>query len=183
MIKMKKECSAGILAYRLQNGELQVLLAKNGGPKYDKMSVGAWNIPKGHVEEGEDFFKAALREFSEETSLELNIKNWSEMIDLGEAHTKSGKLVKIYAIERDFAKDGEFKVNIKSNTCMTEWPPKSGKMIEIPEMSEAFYFKMNVARRMIFSYQRCFLDRLEEEINKIKEAKDNDISEQIERRS
>ena len=179
---MKKEISAGILVYRFQNDELQVLLGKCGGPKYDKMSVGAWNIPKGHMEEGEDYFKAALREFTEETSLDLNISNCSEMIDLGESRTKTGKIVKIYAIERDFAPEGEFKVAIKSNMCETEWPPKSGIKIEVPEMSEAFYFKMNVARRMIFSYQKCFLDRLEEEINKLKEAKDNDIEEQIERK-
>ena len=177
---MKKEISAGILAYRMQNGELQVLLGKCGGPKYDKMSVGAWNIPKGHVEEGENYLKAALREFSEETSLELNITDCNELIDLGESQTKTGKVVKIYAIERDFSTDGGFKVEIQSNMCETEWPPRSGKMIEVPEMSEAFYFKMNVAKRMIFSYQKCFLTRLEEEINRLKDAKDNDIEEQIE---
>ena len=167
-MKNEKETSAGILVYRFQNNDLQVLLGKCGGPKYDKMSVGAWNIPKGHVEEGENFFKAALREFSEETSLELNIKNCSEMIDLGEAKTKTGKVVKIYAIERDFAPDGTFKVAIQSNMCETEWPPKSGNIIEVPEMSEAVYFKINVAKRMIFSYQKCFLERLEEKINNLK---------------
>ena len=162
---MKNEKSAGILVYRVQNGELQVLLGKCGGPKYEKMSVGAWNIPKGHVEEGENMYSAAIREFSEETSLELNITNWKEIIDLGEAKTSSKKIVKIFAVERDFGENGDDKVRIKSNMCTTEWPPKSGKKIEIPEMApDAYYFKMNVARRMIFAYQRVFLDRLEEAV-------------------
>ena len=160
---MKREVSAGILVYRFQDGELQVLLGKCGGPKYSRMYVGAWNIPKGHVEEGEDLFSAALREFTEETSLRLGGIGCGETIDLGEAVTKSGKVVRIYATERDFT-PGKLKVPIRSNMCETEWPPNSGKTIMVPELSEAFYFKANVAKRMIFSYQSCFIDRLEEKL-------------------
>ena len=81
------------------------------------------------------------------------------------SRTKSGKTVHIYAVEQDFV-PGSFKVEIKSNECETEWPPKSGKMIIVPELDEAYYFKLNVAKRMIFPYQKVFLDRLEENLNK-----------------
>ena len=172
---MKNETSAGILVYRIVDGNIEVLLGKNGGPKYEHMNVGAWNIPKGHVEDGENFTTAALREFNEETSLDLMLERCDELIDLGETKTKAGKTVKIFAIERDFV-PGEYKVDIKSNMCTTEWPPKSGNIIKVPELSDAFYFKMNVAMKLIFSYQKYFLNKLSEILNN----KSGDISEQIE---
>lgn len=159
------ERSAGILVYRFFNEELQVLLGKCGGPNWKNRSVGVWNIPKGHIKHRETDLNCAIREFNEETSLNLDISN--NLIDLGESITKHGKIVKIFAIEHNFAED-KYQVKIKSNLISTEWPPKSGNIIQVPELSEAYYFKINVAKRMIFDYQKCFLDRLEEKINNLK---------------
>lgn len=157
----KNEVSAGILIYRIVDGEIHVLLGKNGGPRWKNKSVGAWNIPKGHVENDENLLDAAIREFSEETSLDLNITKYEDIKYLGSSRTKSGKTVHIYAVEYDYI-PGEFKVDIQSNMCETEWPPKSGKIIEVPELDEAYYFKIEVAKRMIFPYQKIFLEKLEE---------------------
>lgn len=173
----KPETSSGILVYRIIDNEIQVLLGKCGGPKWESTSIGAWNIPKGHVEDTDtSMFSAALREFNEETSLNLTPKNCNDYIDLGESVTKKGKHVKIFAVEMNFVDPSEYKVDIKSNIVDTEWPKGSGKIIQVPELSEAYYFKINVAKRMIFSYQKIFLYRLEEELKNIKE---DDIDEQI----
>jgi len=164
----EKEVSAGILVYRFdKNHKIQVLLGKNGGPKWSKRSVGAWNIPKGHIEEGENILDGAIREFMEETSLPIEIGDIVEKIYLGTSKTSFGKIVHIYAIEHDYTgSDDVYRVEIKSNMCETEWPPESGKMIEVPELGEAYYFKLEVAKRMIFPYQKIFLEKLEEELNK-----------------
>lgn len=161
----KNEVSAGILIYRIIDNEIQVLLGKNGGPRWKNKSVGAWNIPKGHVENGENLLDAAIREFSEETSLDLNIQKYDDIKYLESSKTKSGKTVHIYAVEQDYV-PGEFKVEISSNIVETEWPPKSGTIIEVPELAEAYYFKLNVAKRMIFPYQKIFLDKLEQVLNR-----------------
>ena len=159
----RKEISSGILVYRIIDEKIQVLLGKNGGPRWIKKSVGAWNIPKGHIEGEENLLDGAIREFMEETSLNIDIGDVTEKIYLGSSKTSSGKIVHIFAINHDYASSPEvYKVNIKSNMCETEWPIKSGKMIMVPELSEAYYFKLDVARRMIFPYQKIFLDRLEE---------------------
>jgi len=170
-----KEISSGILVYRFVDNKLQVLLGKNGGPKWLKRSVGAWNIPKGHIEEGENLLDGAIREFMEETSLDIDIGDVTEKIYLGTSKTAAGKIVHIFAINHDYAESPEiFKVNIKSNLCETEWPIKSGKIITVPELSEAYYFKIDVAKRMIFPYQRVFLERLEENLIQ-KEAVTNEL--------
>jgi predicted NUDIX family NTP pyrophosphohydrolase len=85
----KNEVSAGILIYRIIDNEIQVLLGKNGGPRWKNKSVGAWNIPKGHVENGENLLDAAIREFSEETSLDLNIQKYDDIKYLESSRTKS----------------------------------------------------------------------------------------------
>lgn len=160
------EVSAGILVYRFdKDGKLQVLLGKMGGPRWSKKSVGAWNIPKGHIEDGENLLDGAIREFMEETNLNIEIGDVINKVYLGTSKTSFGKVVHIYAIEHDYAESPEtFKVNIKSNMCETEWPPKSGNMIMVPELAEGYYFKIDVAKRMIFPYQKIFLERLEEEL-------------------
>lgn len=162
------EVSAGILVYRKDCDEnVQVLLGKMGGPRWSKKSVGAWNIPKGHIEDGENLLDGAIREFMEETNLQIEIGDIVNKIYLGTSKTSFGKIVHIFAIEHDYASSPDsFKVNIKSNLCETEWPPKSGKIITVPELAEGYYFKMEVAKRMIFPYQKIFLERLEEELNK-----------------
>lgn len=158
------EISAGILVYRLDKDKnIQVLLGKMGGPRWIKKSIGAWNIPKGHIEKDENLLDGAIREFMEETSLQIDIGDILNKKYLGISKTSFGKVVHIYAIERDYTGSPDlFKVDILSNMCETEWPPKSGNIIKVPELSEAYYFKMDVAKRMIFPYQKIFLDRLEE---------------------
>jgi len=162
-----QEISAGILVYRFfgKNRELQVLLGKNGGPDWKNRSVSAWNIPKGHVEDGEDLLMCAKREFTEETSLSLASNNSIDYLMLGDAKTSGNKkVVYIYGYEYDFAPN-KYKVEIKSNLCETEWPRYSGNIITVPELSEAYYWDITTALRMIFPYQKVFLTRLVEQLN------------------
>lgn len=156
-----QETSAGILVYRMdKKGTIQVLLGKNGGPRYENRNVGTWNIPKGHVEQGEDILSAAVREFSEETSLILPDLNSANLLYLDTAYTSNRrKCVHIYAIKHDYNPDGNH-VEIKSNMCKTEWPPHSGNTIEVPELCDAYYFDLNTAKNLIFPYQKVFIDRL-----------------------
>lgn len=161
-----QEVSAGILVYRMdKRGIIQVLLGKNGGPRYENRSVGTWNIPKGHVEQNEDILSTAIREFTEETSLKLPNINLSNLLYLGTAYTsKRKKCVHIYACKYDFNPDGNH-VEIKSNMCVTEWPPHSGNMIEVPELCDAYYFDLSTAKNLIFPYQKIFIDRLIDQIH------------------
>lgn len=161
-----QEVSAGILVYRMdKRGTIQVLLGKNGGPRYENISVGTWNIPKGHVEQNEDILSTAIREFTEETSLKLPNINLSNLLYLGTAYTsKRRKCVHIYACKYDFNPDGNH-VEIKSNMCVTEWPPHSGNMIEVPELCDAYYFDLSTAKNLIFPYQKIFIDRLIDQIH------------------
>lgn len=161
-----QEVSAGILVYRMdKRGTIQVLLGKNGGPRYENRSVGTWNIPKGHVEQNEDILSTAIREFTEETSLKLPNINLSNLLYLGTAYTsKRRKCVHIYACKYDFNSDGNH-VEIKSNMCVTEWPPHSGNMIEVPELCDAYYFDLSTAKNLIFPYQKIFIDRLIDQIH------------------
>jgi predicted NUDIX family NTP pyrophosphohydrolase len=161
------EKSSGILVYRYKNGILQVLLGKCGGPYWDHVDKGAWNIPKGHVEENENLLETAKREFFEETSLVFEpeyLKN-KQFLYLGESVTKSKKHVYIHALEYDFTLPfQEDVVIIKSNTCKIEWPKNSGNFILIPELSQAKYFNITEAKEYIFTYQKVFLDRLESQL-------------------
>lgn len=164
------ERSAGILIYRWNDGVLEVVLGHCGGRKWAKRNVGSWNIPKGHVKEGESDITCALREFNEETGLNLELPEFSEeILDLGEEVTKTGKVVKIFAIEKDFLPDGEHKLEITSNYCVND----EGE--SVPELDKAFYFTINVAKRMIFHYQEPFLEKLE-----IMKKFDKPITESIE---
>ena len=158
--------SAGILIYRLINNDVQVLLAKCGGPRWSKHTINAWNIPKGHLENDESDLSCAIREFSEETSLDLPFPiNENKIIYLGSAKTSAGKVVRIFALEHDYVGPKNFKVKIKSNLCEFEWPPKSGKKIYTPELDEtAYYFKIKTAKKLIFPYQSIFLERLESQL-------------------
>ncbi len=161
-----QETSAGILVYRIdKRGTLQVLLGKNGGPRYENRHVGTWNIPKGHVEEGEDLCTAAIREFVEETSLQLPSDiNPINLLYLGTAYTSGKrKCVHIYAIKHDYNVNGNH-IEIKSNLCETEWPPHSGNIIEVPELCDAYYFDIDTAKNLIFPYQKIFIERLLEQI-------------------
>src|SRR5438309_7738613 len=123
--------SAGILMYRRCAGGLEVLLAHPGGPFWKNKDAGAWTIPKGEIDEGEDALEAARREFLEETGVEAR----GEAIALTPVRQRSGKLVIAWALDGDCDPS-----SIRSNTFSMEWPPKSGRMQEFPEVDRAAWF-------------------------------------------
>lgn len=161
-----QEISAGILIYRFNNkNELEVLLGKMGGPYWENRNSGVWNIPKGHIEANENLLDCALREFKEETNLTIPDSKLIDIQYLGEAKTSQNKkLVHIFVLEHDF-NPNEINVPITSNLFQIEFPPKSGIMINAPELSAARYFNINDAYKYIFSYQQIFLDKLFQLIN------------------
>lgn len=149
---MEKSC--GILMYRRKGGRLQVLLGKDGGPFTRR---NPWNIPKGHMEEGEDEWKCAVREFEEETG--LKVPQMQPAFRLGESKTTKGKKVVIFAMEHDYSPDGD-AVEIHSNLYSLEYPRHSGKFITAPELKEAKYIDAEQALGMMFEYQRVFVENL-----------------------
>jgi len=144
--------SAGILLYRFREGVLQVLLAHPGGPFWAKKDAGAWTIPKGEIGDSEEPLAAARRELREETGLDLD----GEFIALAPVRQKSGKWVHAWALEGDCD-----PAAIRSNTFSVEWPPKSGKQREFPEIDRAAWFTIPEAREKILAAQAGFLDELE----------------------
>jgi predicted NUDIX family NTP pyrophosphohydrolase len=144
--------SAGILLYRRPDDVLEVLLVHPGGPMWARRDEGAWSIPKGEYEPGEDPLAAARREFEEELGVAAPD---GPVTDLGEVRQKSGKLVRAWAVEGDLDAD-----RIVSNTCMVQWPPRSGKLIEIPEVDRAEWLEVERARPKINPAQEALLDRL-----------------------
>jgi predicted NUDIX family NTP pyrophosphohydrolase len=149
--------SAGILLYRRGEPGLEVLLVHPGGPFWSRRDLGAWSIPKGELDAGEDPFAAALREFAEELGTAAPD---GDPVDLGEVTLKSGKLVLAYALPGDLD-----AAAIVSNTLMIEWPPRSGARIEIPEVDRAQWFSLPDARERLNSAQVAFVDRLAALVN------------------
>jgi predicted NUDIX family NTP pyrophosphohydrolase len=145
------QISAGILAFRRKPAP-EVLLAHPGGPFWAKKDDGVWTIPKGLVEPGEDLVAAARREFNEETNLTAE----GELSALTPVNQKSGKLVHAFAVEADFEL-GAFS----SNTFEIEWPPKSGKRQNFPEIDRIAYFALPAAKIKIIAYQLPLLLELE----------------------
>ena len=143
--------SAGILVYRRVAGEVQVLLVHPGGPFWAGKDDGAWSIPKGECNPGEDPLRAALREFEEETGTAIG----GEFTPLAPIKQRSGKTVCVWAVEGDFD-----AANIKSNLFSLEWPPHSGRMVEFPEVDRGAWFALAAARRKILPGQSGFLDQL-----------------------
>jgi predicted NUDIX family NTP pyrophosphohydrolase len=144
--------SAGLLVHRERNGEPEVLLVHPGGPMWAKRDLGAWSIPKGEYEPGEDALAAAIREFEEELGTEAPA---GSLTDLGEVKQKSGKIVSAWAVPGDLD-----VTEITSNTIEVQWPPRSGKMLEIPEVDRAQWFGLQEAREKINAAQAELLDRL-----------------------
>ena len=147
--------SAGLLLYRETFGSLEVLLVHPGGPFWNKKDDGAWSIPKGELEAGEDPLEAARRELAEETGASAR----GEAIPLGALKQSGGKIVQAWAVRGDFDPD-----LLRSNTFLLEWPPKSGRMREFPEVDRVGWFAMEIAKRKILKGQTGFLDVLQEKL-------------------
>ena len=151
--------SAGVLLYRIRDGELEVLLVHPGGPFWSRKDEGAWSIPKGIFEEDESALEAAKRELKEETGFAVN----GNFLDLGAIRQPSRKMLHIWALLSDLDAG-----RARSNKFAMEWPPKSGVMREFPEIDRAEWFDLAKARRKIQKGQAGFIDRLllrqEEEI-------------------
>jgi predicted NUDIX family NTP pyrophosphohydrolase len=144
--------SAGILMYTRSSGLLEVLLVHPGGPFWKKKDDGAWSIPKGEPEEGEDLLAAAFREFQEEIGLAPH----GDLINLGWIKQKGGKIVYAWAVESA----PNQRVSLASNLFQMEWPPRSGKMQDFPEIDRAEFFSLIDAEKKINESQRPFLERL-----------------------
>jgi predicted NUDIX family NTP pyrophosphohydrolase len=145
--------SAGLLMYRdltEHRASREVLLTHPGGPFWKNKDDGAWMIPKGEVEPGEDFLAAAIREFSEETGLTAV----EPFLALGQVKHKSGKIVHAWAFQGDCDPN-----QIRSNTFELEWPPKSGRKQEFPEIDRADFFDLSTARRKMLPTELPLLDR------------------------
>ncbi len=137
--------------FRRRGGAREVLLAHPGGPFWSRKDAGAWSIPKGEYADDEDPLTAAQREFAEETGWPAQ----GPFAPLGEARQPGGKLVVAWAFEGDAD-----PATLHSNTFSMEWPPRSGKTREFPEIDRAEWFSMDTAREKILQGQRVFLDRL-----------------------
>jgi predicted NUDIX family NTP pyrophosphohydrolase len=153
---MKKQ-SAGILVYRRVNGGVEVLLGHPGGPFWAKKDAGAWSIPKGEYEEGEDPLTAAKREFHEETGQSAPDGDYS---DLGDFKRKDGKTIKAWAVQGDID-----AAKISSNSFEMEWPPKSGQKQTFPEIDKAAWLPIQDAAPKLHQGQAIFLDRLATKLN------------------
>jgi predicted NUDIX family NTP pyrophosphohydrolase len=148
-----KQSSAGILLHRAGKSGREVLLVHPGGPYWARKDLGAWSIPKGELDGGEDARAAALREFAEETGTVLPD---GELADLGAVKLKSGKVVLGFAAEGDLD-----AAAVVSNTFEVEWPPRSGRRQSFPEVDRAEWFGLDAAREKLNPAQAEFVDRLE----------------------
>lgn len=143
--------SAGLLLYRWNAGAIEVLLGHPGGPYWAGRDDGAWTIPKGGLHAGEEPLDAAIREFREETGFAPA----GTFLPLGYVTLKSGKRVHAWAVEGDCD-----PAALSSEMTTIEWPPKSGRRIEIPEIDRAAFFSLDAARRAINPAQAILLSRL-----------------------
>jgi predicted NUDIX family NTP pyrophosphohydrolase len=148
--------SAGLLLYHRRDGTLSVLLVHPGGPFWRNKQAGAWQIPKGLIEPGEDTLAAALREASEELGTDYR-KRGADALPLGEIRQAGGKLVEAFALEAELDTEA-----IVSNRFEIEWPPRGGERRSFPEIDAGRWFEMDEARAMILPSQLPLLDRLEE---------------------
>jgi len=148
--------SAGILVYRKRKKEIEIFLCHPGGPFYKSKDNGVWTIPKGEFDETEEAFVAAKREFEEETGQKVS----GNFTPMNPVRYKDGrKIVYAWAVEGDVD-----TANIRSNTFSLEWPPKSGKYIETPEVDRAAWFTIEVARQKILPSLFPLLEDLVENI-------------------
>ncbi|HXX63640.1 MAG TPA: NUDIX domain-containing protein [Bacteroidota bacterium] len=151
---MKK--SAGLILYRRTKQQLEVLLVHPGGPIWAKRDEGAWSIPKGEISAGEEPLEAAQREFAEELGSSVQ----GTLLALGSVIQKGGKVVQAWAVEGDLDVS-----SVKSNTFSMEWPPRSGREQEFPEIDRAAFFSLDEAKCKINPAQILLLDRLREQVH------------------
>ena len=144
--------SAGLLLYRRRDDRIEVLLVHPGGPFWARKDAGAWSIPKGEAAEGEDLLARAKQEFAEETGATAE----GDFQPLKPVHQSGGKTVHAWAVEGDCDADA-----IRSNTFTLEWPPRSGRQQEFPEVDRAQWFDLAAAREKINKAQAALLDQLE----------------------
>lgn len=147
--------SAGLLPYRSTTERLEVLLVHPGGPFWARRDLGAWSIAKGEVAAGEEPLAAAFREFQEETGFALA----GDVIALGSAKQPGGKVVCAWAIASDLD-----PAAIRSNRFEIEWPPRSGKRQEFPEVDRAAWFALDEARRRILPAQAALIEALRQRL-------------------
>lgn len=137
--------------FRRTKNEVEVFLVHPGGPFWAGKDAGAWTVPKGEYVEGEEPLDAARREFQEETGF----ASFGKVLDLGTVKQASGKIVNAWAFEGDCD-----PAELKSNLCTIEWPPRSGRTMEIPEVDRGAWFTLPTARMAILKSQTPFLDAL-----------------------
>ena len=142
--------------YRRKSGQLEVFLVHPGGPFWAKKDLGSWSLPKGEYDDSEEPLAAAKREFEEETGVAAR----GNFLELGEVKQASGKLVSAWAFEGDCE-----PAKLTSNLCRLEWPPRSGRIIEFPEVDRGEWFSVDEAKERILKGQQSFLDRLLRELN------------------
>jgi len=152
---MPPKTSAGILLYRMVEGELEVFLVHPGGPYWAKKDEGAWSVPKGEFEEGEDSLEAARREFWEETGSGVS----GDFMELKPLKQPSGKIVYVWAVEGNID-----EASIESNLFTMEWPPNSGKEQKFPEVDKGGWFTIPQAREKLLKGQLGFLDELQKKL-------------------
>lgn len=145
--------SAGLLLYRTRGGTHEVFLVHPGGPFWRNKDLGAWSIPKGEFGGDEEPLDAAKREYAEETGF---TPPPGPFVALGAITQPSGKIVEVWSVRGDCDPS-----EVRSNTVTLEWPPRSGRMREYPEVDRAAWFDLEEARRRIFKGQRGFLTALE----------------------
>ena len=150
--------SAGLLLFREAGGDIEVLLVHPGGPYWVRRDEGAWSIPKGEIAEEEDPLEAARREFAEETGAAAPA---GDAVPLRPCRQRGGKVVQAWAVRGDFD-----PAALRSNTFTLEWPPRSGRRIEVPEVDRAAWFTLEAARTRILEGQEPLLRDLEELIRR-----------------
>jgi predicted NUDIX family NTP pyrophosphohydrolase len=143
--------SAGLMMYRFRNSTLEVFLVHPGGPFWAKKDLGVWSIPKGEFLDDELPLAAAQREFEEETGFAPN----GPFLELGSVTQTGGKIVSAWAFEGDCDPQ-----KLRSNTFSLEWPPRSGRKIDVPEVDRALWYSIAEARSRLLPSQHPFLDRL-----------------------
>ena len=143
--------SAGLLLFRRKDDDVEVLLVHPGGPLWARKDEGAWSIPKGEIEDGEDPLAAARREFAEELGAPVS-GNFIELVPIRQA---SGKMVHAWAVESDFD-----PATLTSALFSLEWPPRSGRQQQFPEVDRAEWFSIDDAKRKINTAQIALLDQL-----------------------